>query len=106
MKMRKIKDHETKWRRILNTPLVEGDIVRIKNNTIFADLKRRPIVMILVEKGTVFKVVGVHHLGIIIENEKHGKLLAQPKELELIGHEEENKEDVEKDTRTRRRRHS
>jgi len=104
--MRKIKEHESKWRKILNTPLVVGDIVRIKNNTIFADLKRRLIVMILVEKGTIFKVVGISHLGIIIENEKHGKLLARPKELELVGHEEESKEDVEEDTRTRRRRHS
>jgi len=104
--MRKIKEHETKWRKILNTPFVKGDIVRVKNDTIFADLKRRPIVMFLIEKGTVFKVVGFHHLGIIIENEKHGKLLARPKELELVGHEEESKEDVEEDTRTRRRRYS
>ena len=104
--MRKIKENESKWRKILNTPLIEGDIVRIKYPTVFADLKRRPIVMILVEQGTVFKVVGFHHLGIIIENEKHGKLLARPKELELVGHEEESKEDVEEDTRTRRRRYS
>jgi len=99
-------DEMRKWRKILNTPLIVGDIVKIKYPTIFADFKRRPLVMILVEQGTVFKVVGFHRLGVIIENEKHGKLLAIPKELELIGHEEESKEDVEEDTRTRRRRHS
>jgi len=104
--MRKLKTHERKWRKILNTPFLVGDIVRMKYDCIVSDLRRRPILMVVVAKGTIFKVIGFNHLGVIIENEKDGKLLVQPKELELIGHEEEIQENVEKDTRTDRRRHS
>jgi len=93
--MREISKNDTRWRKILNTPFVKGDIVRVKNNTLFADLKRRPIVVFLVEKGRVFKVVEVNSQGVIIEDEKYGRLLAQPKELELIGH-EDSREGMEK----------
>ena len=86
-----------KWRKILNVPFVKGDLVRVKRDTVFLDLKRRPLLVFLVQKGTVFKVVELNSEGVILESKRYGKLLAQCHELELIGH-EEDREEMEKDS--------
>lgn len=99
------KEKEMKrWRKILNTPFVIGDRVRLKRDSIFCDLNKTPLLMILVSKGTILRVVGFCNSGVIVENED-GRFTIPPNGLELIGH-EESQEDVEENIRTRRGRPS
>jgi len=87
-----MKTLEKEWRRILNTPFLVGDKVRVKDIVIL-DLEDYPDAGILVLPEETLKVVEIRDKEVIVEDEGGHRLVA---ELEvLVREDEENKEDVE-----------